>query len=99
MAQCQALLFPVALASKHQEVSSGKALNDAMTHLDSLLKNLEQIVVKTLGDVDAKKKMLKTDQLLRIERQLMVWFQTDEQKLKAVYRDLNARLDVGSIKE
>ena len=99
VAQCQQLLFPVSYATKHQEVTGSKQVVEAMTQLDSLLKNLEQIVMKTLGDVDAKKKLIKSDGLLKIERMLMVWFHSDEQRLKQVYKDLTKRLETSKIKE
>lgn len=72
---------------------SPQRIADGLSQLDELLATLEQSIKDIIKDCEAKKKVLRSDSLKLMERELFIYFFTDPPRLKRAIAELSARVD------
>ncbi|XP_022799763.1 HAUS augmin-like complex subunit 3 [Stylophora pistillata] len=66
---------------------------DGLSQFDELLVTLEKSIKDIIKDCEAKKKVLRSDSLKLMERELFIYFFTDPPRLKRAIAELSARVD------
>lgn len=72
---------------------SPQRIADGLTQLDELLVTLEQSIKDIIKGCETKKKVLRSDSLKLMERELFIYFFTDPPRLKRAIAELAARVD------
>jgi len=72
---------------------SPQRIADGLSQLDELLVTLEQSIKDVIKDCETKKKVLRSDSLKLMERELFIYFFTDPPRLKRAIAELAARVD------
>jgi len=72
---------------------SPQRIADGLSQLNELLATLEQSIKDIIKDCEAKKKVLRSDSLKLMERELFIYFFTDPPRLKRAIAELSARVD------
>ena len=72
---------------------SPQHLADSLVQLKQLLQTLEQLIRDVIKDIDGRKKILRSDGLKTLERDLFVCFFNDTPRLKRTISELSAQVD------
>lgn len=89
----ESILYSGSSASTGRPQLSPKEIHDTFGQLSDLVKRLEHAITDIVKDVKTKKKLLKSDPLLRISRDMFVHFFNDQPKLRQTIEELKSRLE------
>ncbi|EDO48119.1 predicted protein [Nematostella vectensis] len=91
--KCQKLAYGRATTEGGPPQLSPQRLADGLVQLSDVVTSLEQSIKDVIRDVESKKKILRSDSLKAMERDLFVCFFTDPSRLRRAVAELAARVD------
>ncbi|XP_073259041.1 HAUS augmin-like complex subunit 3 [Porites lutea] len=91
--QCAKTVYGESTTTRGLPQLSPQCIADGLRQLDELLVTLEQSIKDIIKDCESKKKVLRSDSLKLMERELFVYFFTDPPRLKRAIAELAGRVD------
>lgn len=91
------LLKNALFSGPKQLLLNSQELAEPLHHLESQLDKLNKIVLDILDDIKAKRKILETNKLDQLERELYLYFFKEDSKLKDATEKLEAQVRAQSI--
>lgn len=91
--QCGQTVYGESATRRGLPELSPQRIADGLSQLEEQLSNLEQSIKDIIKDCEGKKKVLRSDSLKLVERELFIYFFTDPPRLKRAIAELSARCD------
>ncbi|XP_068726090.1 HAUS augmin-like complex subunit 3 isoform X1 [Montipora capricornis] len=91
--QCVKSVYGESATARGLPQLSPQRIADGLNQLEEQLSNLEQSIKDIIKDCEGKKKVLRSDSLKLMERELFIYFFTDPPRLKRAIAELSARCD------
>lgn len=91
--QCGQTVYGESATRRGLPELSPQRIADGLCQLEEQLSNLEQSIKDIIKDCEGKKKVLRSDSLKLVERELFIYFFTDPPRLKRAIAELSARCD------
>ncbi|XP_045690545.1 HAUS augmin-like complex subunit 3 [Phyllostomus hastatus] len=91
------LLCDILYQGRNQLLLSDQELTEQFHQVESQLNKLNHLLTDTLADVKTKRKILASNKLLQVERELYVYFLKDEDYLKNIVENLENQSKIKAV--